>query len=366
MQDSSLFPAAIEQWFAAKGWTIRPHQQAMARAAADGQDALLVSATGSGKTLAGFLPTLADLARSPADNLHTLYVSPLKALANDIQRNLTAPIEEMGLAITVASRTGDTSAAVKARQRKKPPNILLTTPESLSLLLAHPDADFLFSSLKRIIVDEVHAFAHNKRGDLLALSMARLAQIAPDHRRAALSATIADDTPYRRWLSRHARSDDIALVRGKNMTAPDIRIVTPEGRVPWSGHSASYAAAQVYEEIKAHRLTLVFCNTRALAEITLQALWNINTDNLPIGIFHGSLSLEVRQRAEAAIAEGKLRALVCTSALDLGVDWGDVDLVIQMGARFDRGRRIGCRVLAARRARCVGPAYHGDGVRRAI
>lgn len=297
-----------------------------------GLGALLVSATGSGKTLAGFLPTLADLAGTPFDGLHTLYVSPLKALTNDIERNLARPIAEMDLAITVETRTGDTGSAVKARQRVKPPHILLTTPESLSLLLSHPDAPFLFGSLRRVIVDEVHAFAHGKRGDLLALSLARLARIAPGHRRAALSATIGDPGPYQAWLSRHGDSKEVVLVRGREMARPSIRIVAPEGRMPWSGHSARHAAAEVYQAIREHRLTLVFCNTRSLAELTLQILWAINSDNLPIGIFHGSLSQEVRKRAEAAIAEGKLRALVCTSALDLGVDWGDVDLVVQMGA----------------------------------
>lgn len=332
MERALTLPPVIEQWFAARNWSIRPHQIAMLAAEVAGQDALLVSATGSGKTLAGFLPTLTELATAPYDGLHTLYISPLKALTNDIARNLSGPIADMALPISVETRTGDTGMAVKARQRVKPPHILLTTPESLSLLLAHPDAAFLFASLKRVVVDEVHAFAHNKRGDLLALSLARLATLAPGHRRAALSATVAEPDPYRKWLSRTANADEVALVTGLDSAPSDIRILTPEGRVPWSGHSARYAARQVMDEIRTHRLTLVFCNTRALAEITLQELWSINPDNLPIGIFHGSLSLEVRERAEAAIADGKLRALVCTSALDLGVDWGDVDLVIQMGA----------------------------------
>lgn len=328
----SSLPARIERWFDARGWQVRPHQLAMLDAHRRGQDALLISSTGSGKTLAGFLPALVDLADDPAEGLHTLYISPLKALTNDIERNLSAPITEMGLPITVESRTGDTSSAVKARQRTKPPHILLTTPESLSLLLSHPDAPWLFPSLRRVIVDEVHAFAHGKRGDLLALCLARLNALSPGHVRAGLSATIGDPAPYRDWLSRAGRGEEVALITGKDGPPPDIRIVVPEGRVPWSGHSARYAAHQVMEAVREHKLTLIFCNTRGLAELTLQELWAINHDNLPIGIFHGSLSLEVRQRAEQAIAEGKLRALVCTSALDLGVDWGDVDLVIQLGA----------------------------------
>ena len=330
-------PAPIEQWFDARGWQVRPHQLAMLAADRTGRDALLISSTGSGKTLAGFLPTLADLAENPAaenqpEGLHTLYISPLKALTNDIARNLGAPIAEMGLPILVESRTGDTSGAIKARQRTRPPHILLTTPESLSLLLSHPDAPYLFPSLQRVIIDEIHAFAHGKRGDLLALCLARLNALAPHHRRAGLSATIGDAAPHRDWLSRTGNGEEVLLVTGQESAPPDISIIVPEGRVPWSGHSARYAAHQVMDAVRAHRLTLIFCNTRGLAELTLQELWAINADNLPIGIFHGSLSLEVRQRAEQAIAEGKLRALVCTSALDLGVDWGDVDLVIQLGA----------------------------------
>jgi len=136
-----------------------------------GRSALLVAATGSGKTLAGFLPTICDLAEQPSDTLHTLYVSPLKALAVDVHRNLTGPIEEMGLSIRAETRTGDTPSDRKARQRVKPPQVLLTTPESLSLLLSYPDCATMFANLRTMIVDELHGFAKEKRGDLLALSM---------------------------------------------------------------------------------------------------------------------------------------------------------------------------------------------------
>ncbi len=141
-----------------------------------GRSALLVAATGAGKTLAGFLPTICELAETPAEGLHTLYVSPLKALAVDVQRNLIGPVEEMGLPIRVETRTGDTPSDRKARQRARPPQVLLTTPESLSLLLSYPDSAIMFEGLKTIIVDELHGFAKEKRGDLLSLSMARLRQ----------------------------------------------------------------------------------------------------------------------------------------------------------------------------------------------
>ncbi|MFT3976723.1 MAG: ligase-associated DNA damage response DEXH box helicase [Sphingomonas bacterium] len=332
MSDAPLLPAPLADWFALRGWSPRRHQQAMLAEARAGRHALLVAATGAGKTLAGFLPTLADLIERPADGLHTLYVSPLKALAADIARNLMTPIDEMGLDIRVETRTGDTSSDRKARQRARPPQILLTTPESLSLLLSYPDSFTMFAGLKTIIVDEVHAFASGKRGDLLALSMARLRAIAPDCRRVALSATVADPDEYRAWLAPDGDIEAVALVEGDPGVEPDIAILLPEGKVPWAGHSGRYAARQVMAEIETHKTTIVFCNTRSLAELIFQDLWKENLLQLPIGIHHGSLEKEARAKVEGAMAAGRLRALVATASLDLGVDWGDVDCVIQMGA----------------------------------
>ena len=199
-------PPELSAWFAARSWRVRRHQTEMLEAADAGQHALLVADTGAGKTLAGFLPTLADFTPSrlgdqPApEGLHTLYVSPLKALAHDVQRNLMAPIEDIGLPIRVETRSGDTPSDRKARQRVRPPHVLLTTPESLSLLLSYPEAAEMFGTMQRVVIDEVHAFATGKRGDLLALSLARLQSLAPRVRRAALSATVADPDGFRGWL----------------------------------------------------------------------------------------------------------------------------------------------------------------------
>ena len=325
-------PPSIAAWFAGRGWRVRRHQAEMLGADRVDEHALLVASTGAGKTLAGFLPTLADAAEGPVEGLHTLYISPLKALAVDIQRNLRAPIEEIGLDLTVETRTGDTPSDRKARQRARPPNILLTTPESLSLLLSHADSFTLFAELKRVVIDEVHAFATQKRGDLLALSLARLQRIAPAMRRAALSATVADADGYRAWLAPYGDIESVRLVLGEKGADPDIDILLPLGRVPWAGHSGRYAAPQVMELIAANRTTLVFCNTRSLAELIFQDLWKANDAGLPIGIHHGSLAVEARRKVEAAMARGDLRALVATASLDLGVDWGDIDCVVQMGA----------------------------------
>jgi len=297
-----------------------------------GRSALLVAATGAGKTLAGFLPTICELAEKPSEGLHTLYVSPLKALAVDVQRNLIGPVEEMGLPIRVETRTGDTPSDRKARQRLKPPHMLLTTPESLSLLLSYPDSPQMFEGLKTIVVDELHGFAKEKRGDLLSLSLSRLQMLAPGLRRVGLSATISDPDAYRSWLAPDADMELVDLVIGDPGAEPDLSILIPENKIPWGGHSGYHAIADVMRLIEQHKTTLVFCNTRGLAELIFQKLWGENDQGLPIGIHHGSLSVEARRKVEAAMAAGKLRALVATASLDLGIDWGDVDLVVQMGA----------------------------------
>lgn len=329
---ASPLPSEIADWFAGKGWEPRRHQLDMLAAARADRHALLVAPTGAGKTMAGFLASLAELIETPMDGLHTLYVSPLKALAVDVQRNLLGPIDEMGLDIRVETRTGDTPHNRKVRQRQLPPHMLLTTPESLSLLISYADSVNLFADLKTVIVDEVHAFATQKRGDLLSLSMARLQKLAPGLRRVALSATVSDPTGYARWLAPDADADSVTIVRGEAGAEAEIEILLPEDRVPWSGHSGSYATEQVMEIIAAHKTTLVFCNTRGLAELIFQDLWKANGGEMPIGIHHGSLSREARRKVEAAMARGELRGLVATASLDLGVDWGDVDCVVQMGA----------------------------------
>ncbi len=333
---ASQLPHEITTWFTARGWQPRRHQCEMLDVAVSGRHALLVAATGAGKTLAGFLPTIAELIADPArmdmEKLHTLYVSPLKALAVDVQRNLLIPIAEMGLPIRVETRTGDTPSDRKARQRVRPPHILLTTPESLSLLLSYPESAQLFTSLKRIVIDEVHAFANSKRGDLLNLCLSRLQSLSPNMQRVALSATVADADAYRGWLAPHGDLDSVALVQGLDAAAPNLSIMLPDNRMPWAGHSGHYAIPQLMEEIGRNTTTLIFCNTRFLAEFIFQELWKVNDLKYPIGVHHGSLSVEARRKVEGAMADGRLRALVCTASLDLGVDWGNVDCVIQMGA----------------------------------
>ncbi len=320
-------PEPFAGWFARQGWAPRPHQLAMLDAARAGHSMLLVAPTGGGKTLAGFLPSLVDLARAPLPGLHTLYVSPLKALATDIARNLLRPVQDMALPIRIETRTGDTPANRRARQRAEPPHILLTTPESLAVLLSLPDGPALFASLATVVMDEVHALAGTKRGDQLALGVARLARLAPRLRRVGLSATVAHPAAIQAYVG----ADRLLSVA--DGAPPELAMMLPEeGRLSWSGHMGLEAAPQVMARIRDAGMTIVFVNTRAQAELMFQALWKLNDTTLPIALHHGSLEVEQRRKVEAAMAGGKLRAVVATSSLDLGIDWGGVDQVIQVGA----------------------------------
>jgi len=386
---ADLLPPRFADWFAKRGWSPRAHQLAMIERAQAGRDALLIAPTGGGKTLAGFLPSLIDLAERPPANtprgLHTLYISPLKALAVDVERNLNAPILQMGLPITAESRTGDTGLSRRQRQRVKPPEILLTTPEQLALLCAWEGARLYFESLECVILDEIHTLHASKRGDLLALDLARVAQFAPNLRRVGLSATVDDPEVIKAWMANHSSIDvidtqdappqgelsakltegvsakapemkpppalratspkgggfsSIDLVRGPAGAEPIVEVLLSEGKVPWAGHTAQHAMQEVYDVIKRSRTALIFVNTRFQAEFAFQELWRLNEDALPIALHHGSLAAEQRRKVEAAMARGELRAVVCTSTLDLGIDWGDVDLVIQLASPKGASRMV--------------------------
>jgi len=334
-----VLPEPFAGWFASRGWAARAHQLELVTRAQAGLSTLLIAPTGAGKTLAGFLPSLIDLApladvglKRP-HKLHTLYISPLKALTTDVARNLETPARDMKLGVRIETRTGDTPPHKRQRQRAHPPDILLTTPEQLCLLIASEHARVFFEDLKTIIIDEVHAIAPTKRGDLLALAMARLQRWAPGHKRVGLSATVADEAGLVKWLAGvEGGAKESIIVRAPPGAQPIVDVLDSDARIPWAGHTARHAMPEVYEAIKGAKLALVFVNTRAQAEMTFQELWRINDDALPIALHHGSLDVAQRRKVEAAMAAGALRAVVCTSTLDLGIDWGDVDLVIQIGA----------------------------------
>ncbi|RST86915.1 ligase-associated DNA damage response DEXH box helicase [Aquibium carbonis] len=333
-------PEPFLRWFAERGWAPRAHQLDLLALAQGGASVLLIAPTGAGKTLAGFLPSLVDLAlrgkRRPGEaqrGVHTLYISPLKALAVDIERNLTKPVEGIGLPVTMETRTGDTPAHKRQRQKLSPPDILLTTPEQLALLIASKDAARFFSGLRYVVLDELHSLVTSKRGHLLSLGLARLRALVPGLQSIGLSATVAEPDALRRWLVPQnppgAMADLITVAGGAK---PQISILESRERVPWAGHSARHAMPEVYEEIRKHKTTLLFVNTRSQAELLFQELWRINEDNLPIALHHGSLDVAQRRRVEKAMESNALRAIVATSTLDLGIDWGDVDLVVHVGA----------------------------------
>ena len=295
-------PDLFSRWFTGRGWTPRRHQLALIELAKSGRSALLIAPTGGGKTLAGFLPSLIELTeRRRAGNdlayakgkgeLHTLYISPLKALATDIRRNLELPIAEMQLPVRAESRTGDTPQSRRLRQRERPPDLLMTTPESLALLLSYPDAEKFFASLRCVVVDELHSFATTKRGHHLALCLARLAALSPRTRFVGLSATVADPPALADYL-RLRDGERVEIVQGEPGAPPKVTIVDTQERLPWGGHMGHHAVPEVYNIVRQHRTSIVFVNTRAQAELVFDNLWRINEENLPIGLHHGSLAVD--------------------------------------------------------------------------
>ena len=337
-----FLPEPFQEWFAGHGWQPRAHQLELLSKMQAGHSTLLIAPTGAGKTLAGFLPTLVELSQlkkhrpgQKKRGVHTLYISPLKALAVDIKRNLEKPIEEMGLNVELETRTGDTSASRRQRQKLSPPQIMLTTPEQLALLISNKDAGQFFDGLETVIFDELHSLVTSKRGQLLSLGLSRLRTLRPNLKTIGLSATVSEPDDLRRWLVKQPPHGEIALsefIKLEGGAKPEITILKSEERVPWAGHSARYAMNDVYEAIQKHQTTLLFVNTRSQAELLFRELWKLNEDTLPIALHHGSLDVSQRRRVEDAMQRNELRAVIATSTLDLGIDWGDVDLVVHVGA----------------------------------
>ena len=321
----------IDNWLKKNNWAIYNHQIETLKLSENGYDVLLVAPTGGGKTLAGFLPSLNDLINNKPkkNNLHTLYISPLKALTIDVHRNLTSPIEDQGLDIRVETRTGDTSAYKKNRQKVLPPDMLMTTPESLALLLSNKESKDYFKNLKYLVIDEIHTLVNTKRGDLLSLNLSRISSISPDCKRIGLSATVKNKNSVLKFLTSKKKAKTLNV---EETSVPKIDILETNNRVPWSGHMASYAIRDIYQKIKKSSLTIVFVNTRAQAELVFNKLWQENDNNLRIAIHHGSLEKEIRRKVESLMSLGKIDCVVATSSLDLGIDWGDVDLVVQIGS----------------------------------
>ena len=327
----------INQWITDKGWQWFPHQIQILKSIEKNNSILVQSPTGTGKTLTGFLPSLLNFNyQRKKPKLNTLYVSPLKALTIDIHRNISKPIKELNLSINLETRTGDTSQNIKSRQIKNPPDFLMTTPESLALLLSNQFASTFFKDLEFVIIDEIHTFLNNKRGDLLSLNIARLFQIATGAKRIGLSATIKTPSFAMNWLS----PDKTDLIQIKNEVSPNIEIFQPDKRIPWSGHTGIHAISEIYKKLLGIGKTIIFVNTRGQAEFVFHELWNNNIKKYKIAIHHGSLDLELRKKVETKMSQGILDCVVATSSLDLGIDWAEIDLVIQIGAPKGLNRLI--------------------------
>lgn len=338
-QDALLL---IEQWFASKGRTPFSHQREAWQARLRSESGIVHVPTGAGKTYSAFLGALAHSLTSSATGLRILYVTPLKAVSRDVRLALEEPVRELDLGYRVEDRTGDTSQADRARQRKLLPEVLVTTPESLSLLLTHEAFIESISNLETVIVDEWHELIGSKRGSLLELSLARLRSARPHLATWALTATLANVEEAARVVT---GSDRPTVVRSKIERPLVIETVLPQTEAvdafPWSGQWGVRQARALVERLDAKQSTLIFTNTRSQAERWFQALLDEKPDWAPItALHHGSLDALERSRVESGVKSGEIRFVVCTSSLDLGVDFGLVERVVQIGSPKSIGRLL--------------------------
>ncbi|CUR79597.1 ligase-associated DNA damage response DEXH box helicase [Achromobacter xylosoxidans] len=330
--------APLAAWFAARGWKPAPFQRETWRRYLDGESGLLHTPTGSGKTLAAFggplLEALAgDAPMAPGEGPRVLWVTPLRALAADTTRALTQTAADMGLAWTVALRTGDASARDKRLARQGKAQALVITPESLALLLSYADASSRFRALRCIVVDEWHELLGNKRGVLLQLCLARLRRLSPGVRTWGLSATLGNLDEARAVLLPHAPGS--ALVAGARPRRMQISTLLPERSraLPWAGHLGLSQLERVFKRLFDVRATLLFTNTRAQAELWHRALESIWPEApATLALHHGSLDPKLRAAVEQGLRDGTVRCVVATSSLDLGVDFPAVDQVLQIGS----------------------------------
>jgi ATP-dependent Lhr-like helicase len=347
--------ACVREWFQRHGWAPFPFQEEVWRAYLAGESGLIHAATGTGKTYAAWLgPVLEWLRDYPpgprrkveAPPLRVLWITPLRALAADTEAALRAPIEDLGLPWTVESRTGDTPARIRARQRDRLPTALVTTPESLSLLLTRDDAAGLFDHLELVVVDEWHELLASKRGVQTELALARLRRFRPGLRTLGLSATLGNLDGARDAL---LGLDDAGkprpgrIMQGLVPKALQVDALIPETmeRFPWSGQIGLRLLPEVVQAIEEGESALVFTNTRATAEIWYQALLAARPDWAGImALHHGSLDRKTREWVEDGLRDGRLRCVVCTSTLDLGVDFTPVDRVLQIGSPKAVGRLV--------------------------
>lgn len=373
----------LDEWFTSRGWSPFAFQREVWRAYAGGESGLVHAATGTGKTLAAWgaalgewldeeshmRPSAAGEPRGPrvrrdrAPGLRVLWITPLRALAADTEEALRLPLDDIGIPWTLESRTGDTTAAVRARQSRRLPTALITTPESLSLLLTREDVADVFGDLRLVVVDEWHELMGTKRGVQVELALARLRAMQPSLRVWGLSATIGNlEDGLGALLGCGANRRPSRIVRGVDPKQVVIDALIPPvvERFPWAGHLGTQMLPQVVEAIEEGESAIVFTNTRSQTEIWYQAILAARPDWAgTIALHHGSLDRARREWVENGLREGRLRCVVATSSLDLGVDFSPVDRVLQIGSPkgvarlLQRAGRSGHRPGAVSRVTCV-------------
>lgn len=339
--------ARVDAWFARQGWSVWEFQDRAWRAFEAGRSGLVLVPTGAGKTYAAFMGPLMDMMSEPdpqpdkepglEPRLHTLYITPLRAVSRDIELALRRPIQEMGLGIRVESRTGDTASAVRARQRERLPRVLVTTPESLCLLLTRENARELFAGLRCVIVDEWHDLLVSKRGSATELALARLRSWCPSLRTWAMSATIPNAEEALAVLVgvQGQASPSPVVVRADVPRPVHIRAVIPGdmSRLPWAGHMGLNMLPDVLAQLDPSVPTLVFTNTRSQAERWFHAIGYARPHWQGVmALHHGSIDRDERERVEEGLKSGKVRIVVATSSLDLGVDFSPLERVLQIGS----------------------------------
>lgn len=333
---------AIHSWFSRMGWKPFAFQTEAWDAYREGFSGLVNAPTGSGKTYSLMVPIVTDfMERHPTEKarknagLHAVWITPIRALSKEIELSARRLIEGLGISMTVGVRSGDTSLKERMRQKTKPPHLLITTPESLHLLLAQRSYSDFFKDLKILVADEWHELMGSKRGVQIELALSRLKTVAPGLKIWGISATIGNmDQALEALLGDYASKANYRIIRADIRKQVDIVSVLPDSldKMPWTGHLGIHLIEKVIEIVRQSTSTLIFTNTRSFAEIWYQRMLDLAPELSGVmAMHHGSISQELRSWVEDQLHEGKLKAVVCTSSLDLGVDFRPVETVIQVG-----------------------------------
>ncbi len=337
--DTRLTP--IVTWFSRQGWRPLAFQQETWEAYLSGASGLIQVPTGSGKTYAAVMGAIASMLPTPGIGLQLLYLTPLRALSRDIEQSIRRPIEEMGWGLRVESRTGDTASSQRTRQLKSMPDILITTPESLSVLLSHKDGAKRFQHLRCVVLDEWHELMSSKRGTQTELCLSRLRQWVPTLQTWAVSATLGNLTEAAQTAVGLTAVPVIIQSDLKRDTVIRSILPTTVDTFPWAGHLGLRMLDHLVAALDIEKSTLLFTNTRNQAERWFQALqFALPEANDRIALHHGSMDVKEREAIEAGVKTGAIKWVVCTSSLDLGVDFQPVERVVQIGSAKNLARLL--------------------------